>query len=64
MAFDLLDNVFLLHFALESAQRIFEGFSLLDPYFGQTYYTPKLVPLGPDSYCKLLLASQEGPKVF
>jgi hypothetical protein len=27
---DLFDDVFLLHFALEAAQGIFEGFSLLD----------------------------------
>ncbi len=59
VALYLLDDVFLLHLALEPAQRILEGFSLLDSYFRQTNYTPKLVPFGPNSYCKVPLASQE-----
>jgi hypothetical protein len=33
--FDLLDNVFLLHLPLKAAKCIFEGFSLLQPDFGQ-----------------------------
>ena len=37
---DLFDNVFLLHFALEAAQRIFERFPLLQPNFGQTDTPP------------------------
>jgi len=45
VALKLLDNVFLLHLALEAAQRIFEGFSPLNSDFRQTNYTPKLVPL-------------------
>ncbi len=56
---DLLDDVFLLHLTLEATKRVFEGFSLLDSDFCQTDYTPKLVPFGPDSYCKVLLVSQE-----
>lgn len=60
VALDLLNDVFLLHFALKSAERILERLTLLDSYFCQTYYTPKLVPFGPVSYCKLPLASQEG----
>jgi hypothetical protein len=40
---DLLNNVFLLHLALETAQSIFEGLTLLQSYFGQKRYTPKLV---------------------
>jgi hypothetical protein len=36
-----------LHLALETSQRIFEGFALLNPDFRQTNYTPKLVPLDP-----------------
>jgi len=37
---DLLDNVFLLHLALETAQRVFEGFSLLKSNFRQTDTPP------------------------
>jgi hypothetical protein len=37
---DLFDNIFLLHFALEAAQRIFEGFPLLQPNFRQTDTPP------------------------
>jgi hypothetical protein len=55
---DLLDDVFLLHFALEPAQGILEGFALLESYFCQTENTPKPVPLGRDSYCKVLMLSQ------
>jgi len=35
VALNLLDNVFLLHFALEAAQSILEGFSLLKSNFCQ-----------------------------
>ena len=59
MTLDLLDDVFLLHLTLEATKRIFEGFTLLNSYFRQTDYTPKLVPFGPDSYCKVLSLSQE-----
>ena len=40
VAFDLLDNVFLLHLALEAAQSVLEGFSLLKSYFCQTDTPP------------------------
>ena len=40
VALDLLDNVFLLHLALETAQRVLEGFTLLKPYFCQTDTPP------------------------
>jgi hypothetical protein len=40
VAFDLLDNVFLLHLALEAAQSVLEGFSLLQSYFCQTDTPP------------------------
>ena len=40
MTLDFLDNVFLLHLALESPQSILEGFSLLKPYFCQTNTPP------------------------
>ena len=58
MTFYFFDNVFLLYLTLETAESIFEGFTLLKSDFSQTNYTPKLVPLGPDSYCKVLQASQ------
>jgi hypothetical protein len=47
-----------LYLALKPAESIFEGFTLLKSDFSQTNYTPKLVPLGRDSYCKVLRASQ------
>jgi hypothetical protein len=40
VAFNLFDNVFLLHFALEAAQRVFEGLTLLQPNFRQTDTPP------------------------
>jgi hypothetical protein len=40
VALDLLDNVFLLHLALETAQSVLEGFSLLKSYFCQTDTPP------------------------
>jgi hypothetical protein len=43
VALDLLDNVFLLHFALKTAQSILEGFPLLQSNFRQTRHTPKPV---------------------
>ena len=64
MTFYFLDDVFLLYLALETAESIFEGFTLLKSDFSQTNYTPKLVPLGPDSYCKVLRASQVDCQFF
>ena len=55
---DLLDDVFLLHFALKATQCILEGFALVKSDFRQLNYTPKQVPFGPDSYCKVPNASQ------
>ena len=40
VAFDLLDNVFLLHLALEAAQSVLEGFSLLKSTLRQTDTPP------------------------
>ena len=37
---DLLDDVGLLHFPLESPEGVFECFSLLDNYFSQSDFTP------------------------
>ena len=39
MSLDFFDNVFLLDFALEAAQRAFQGFSILDLDFSQTQLT-------------------------
>ena len=40
---DLLNNVFLLYLALETAQSVLKGLALLQSYFCQNWYTPKLV---------------------
>ena len=40
VALNLLDNVFLLHLALETAQSVLEGLALLKPNFCQTYTPP------------------------
>jgi hypothetical protein len=40
VALDLLDNVFLLHLTLETAQSVLEGFTLLKPNFCQTDTPP------------------------
>ena len=45
-ALDLLDNVFLLHFAFKAAQSVFEGLSLLQSDFCQRKHTPKPVLFG------------------
>ena len=55
---DLLDDVFLLHLPLKAAQCILEGLTLLQSYLGQLNHTPKPVPFGLDSYCKVRKASQ------
>jgi hypothetical protein len=36
---DLLDDVFLLHAALETAQRVLQGFAFLNTYFGHSNIT-------------------------
>ena len=41
MAFDLFNDVFLLYLALESPQGVFQGFTVLESYFRQTYDTSK-----------------------
>lgn len=40
VTFDLLDDVFLLHFALETAKSAFERFAFLHNYFCQIRFTP------------------------
>jgi len=40
VALDLFNNVFLLHFALETAQSVLEGFTLLQSNFRQTDTPP------------------------
>src|SRR5207302_4919500 len=44
---NLLDNIFLLHFALETAQRIFEGLTLLISDFRQLAPPPTCSRLAP-----------------
>src|SRR5215467_3265395 len=44
-----LDDVFLLHFAFEAPQRIFQRLAFLQSNFCQRNYTPKLVPVRPVS---------------
>jgi len=46
VTFHFLDDVFLLHLALKTSQRVLKVFTFLDTYFCQTNYTPKLVPYG------------------
>jgi hypothetical protein len=41
MALDLFDDVFLLHFAFEAPERVFQGFTVLESYFSQIYDTSK-----------------------
>ena len=40
VALDLFNNVFLLYFALEAAQSVFEGFTLLQSNFRQSNTPP------------------------
>jgi hypothetical protein len=42
MLLDFLDDVFLLHFALETTQCIFQRFTLLDNYFGHFFNSPPI----------------------
>jgi hypothetical protein len=57
VALDLLDNIFLLHLPLETAQSVLEGFALLKSHFCQLTH-PQTRPVGPNSYYKELAASQ------
>ena len=60
VSLDLLDDVFLLYFALETPQGILKRLTFLQSYFRQIRYTPKLVPIGPlQTYFKIFVASQE-----
>jgi hypothetical protein len=63
VALNLFDNVFLLDFALEAAQGVFERLALLQSNFGQTDTPPN--PSGrPNSYYKDWGGSQEGVSKF
>jgi hypothetical protein len=42
VAFDLFDDVFLLHLPLKAAKGVFKSLTLLKLYFRQTKYTSKL----------------------
>jgi len=59
VALDFFDDVFLLHFALETAQSVLQGFTLLQSNFRQTQH-PQTRPEGPNSYYKELTGSQVG----
>ena len=43
---DFLDDVFLLHFALETAQSVLQGFAFLDDDFSHVKFTPNPVRIG------------------
>ncbi len=45
VSLDLLDNVFLLHLALETAQSVLEGLTLLNSYFGHLVLHPQTSPI-------------------
>ena len=46
MLLDFLDDVFLLHFALETAQSVLQRFTFLDDYFSHVIFTPIPVRIG------------------
>jgi hypothetical protein len=46
MLLDFLDDVFLLHLALETAQSVFQGLILLDDDFSHLTFTPNPVRIG------------------
>jgi len=46
MLLDFLDDVFLLHLALETAQSIFQRLTLLDDDFSHLTFTPNPVRIG------------------
>jgi hypothetical protein len=46
MLLDFLDDVFLLHFALETAQSVLQGFAFLDDDFSHVKFTPNPVRIG------------------
>lgn len=54
----LLDDVFLLHFAFESAQGILKRLTLLKSHFRQPYTPPNSSRVDACSYYKLLTSSQ------
>lgn len=53
VTFYFFNNVLRLHFPLEATQGVLERFAFLQSDFCQRNYTPKLVLLGLDSYCKI-----------
>ena len=46
MLLDFFDDIFLLHLALETAQRIFQRLTFLDNNFGHYVFTPNPVRIG------------------
>ena len=53
VTFHFLNDVFLLHLAFETAQRVLEGLALLKSDFSQSNYTPLLALNGPFCYDNL-----------
>ena len=58
VTFHFLNDVFLLHLAFETAQRVLEGLALLKSDFSQSNYTPLLALNGPFCYDNLVYLSQ------
>jgi hypothetical protein len=53
MLLDFLDDVFLLHLALETAQSVLQGFAFLDDDFSHVKFTPNPVRIG-NLRCRIL----------
>jgi hypothetical protein len=65
MFFDFLDDVFLLHFALESAQGVLDRLSVLDPDFGQNLLNLPRYNLRRETACRFggLLNEDPCPRI-
>ena len=59
MLLDFLDDVFLLHFALETAQSVLQGLSFLDDDFSHVKFTPNPVRIG-NLRCRCLRCTAHG----
>jgi hypothetical protein len=59
MPFDLFNDVFLLYLALESPESVFQGFTVLESYFRQTYDTSKPTIDSPEPPSARVLISYE-----
>jgi hypothetical protein len=59
MLLDFLDDVFLLHFALETAQSVLQGLRFLDDDFSHVKFTPNPVRIG-NLRCRCLRCTAHG----